>query len=57
MGKFIPKLRSFEDEYTSPKDLNRNKKQKKEAAELRRLRQRQYEDDGYGYVDKRYSKL
>lgn len=58
MGKFIPKFRSFEDErsneYNSTKEFNRNKKHKKEAAELRRMRQRQSEDDDYGYVEKRY---
>lgn len=61
VGKFVPKLRSFDDdrsnEYNSLKEFNRNKKQKKEAAELRRMRQRQHEEDEYSYVDKRYSKL
>jgi hypothetical protein len=61
VGKFVPKFRAFEEEfpneYNSTKELNRNKKRKKEAAELRRLRQRQYEDDDYGYLEKRYSKL
>ena len=61
MGKFVPKFRSFEDEYSneykSTKDFNINKKRKKEAAELRRMRQRQHEDDSYGYQEKRYGKL
>jgi hypothetical protein len=61
VGKFVPKLRSFDDdrsnEYNSLKEFNRNKKQKKEAAELRRMRQRQHEEDDYSYVNKKYSKL
>lgn len=61
MSKFVPKFRSFDDErsneYNSAKEFNRNKKQKKDAAELRRMRQRQDEDNDYSYVNKRYSKL
>lgn len=61
MGKHVPKFRSFEDdfstEYNSTKEFNRNKKHKKEIAELRRMRQKQYEDSDYGYLEKRYSKL
>lgn len=58
VGKFVPKFRPFKDDYSddynSTKEFNRNKKQKKEAAELRRMRQRKYEDDEYGYLDKRF---
>ena len=61
VGKFVPKFRPFEEEYSnefnSTKEFNRNKKRKKEAAELRRMRQRQHEDDDYGFIEKRYSKL
>ncbi len=61
MGKFVPKFRPFDEEYSneynSSKEFNRNKKRKKEAAELRRMRQRQHEDDDYGNLAKRYSKL
>lgn len=61
MGKFVPKFRPFEEdysnEYNSAKEFNRNKKRKKEAAELRRMRQRQYEDEDYGHVAKQYGKL
>jgi len=61
VGKFVPKFRAFEDEYSneynSSKEFNRNKKRKKEAAELRRMRQRQHEDDDFNYLAKRYSKL
>lgn len=61
MGKFVPKFRPFEEdysnEYNSSKEYNRNKKRKKEATELRRMRQRQHEDGDYGLLEKRYSKL
>jgi hypothetical protein len=61
VGKFVPKFRhhndDYLDDYNSTKEFNRNKKQKKEAAELRRMRQRKYEDDEYGYLEKRYGKL
>ena len=61
MGKFVPKFRPFEEEYSneynSTKEYNRNKKRKKEAAELRRMRQKQFEDGDYGFLEKRYSKL
>ena len=58
MGKFVPKFRPFDDEYSSEynssKEFNKNKKRKKEVAELRRMRQRQHEDTDYGFLEKRY---
>lgn len=61
MGKFVPKFRPFDEEYSneynSAKEFNRNKKRKKEVAELRRMRQRQLEDGNYDFLEKRYSKL
>ena len=61
MGKFVPKFRPFDDEYSSEynpsKEFNKNKKRKKEVTELRRMRQRQHEDTDYGFLEKRYNKL
>jgi hypothetical protein len=60
VGKFVPKFRPFEEEYSneynSTKEFNRNKKRKKEVSELRRLRQNRHEEDEYSFVEKRYFK-